>query len=208
MVDCLWLETVSYVTLSLTRKDDAIPNDFWCNTAEEVASHTKIDLCFWLLATTVELLATTVELLATTVELLATTVELLATAVELLATAVELLATTVELLATAVELLATAVELLATTVVSTLATVNFVNQNLMIIQISLKFSSKNISLLEEKTLFWDTAMFLEPQNIQFCKKTCTVAITQPRFLFGRCQWKTSSVTDDVLRVQPFLSFIF
>ena len=187
MVDCLWLETVSYVTLSLTRKDDAIPNDFWCNTAEEVASHTKIDLCFWLLATTVELLATTVELLATTVELLATTVELLATAVELLATAVELL---------------------ATTVVSTLATVNFVNQNLMIIQISLKFSSKNISLLEEKTLFWDTAMFLEPQNIQFCKKTCTVAITQTRFLFGRCQWKTSSVTDDVLRVQPFLSFIF
>jgi len=43
IVDCLWLETVFCVTLSLTRKDDAIANDFWCNTAEQVASHTKID---------------------------------------------------------------------------------------------------------------------------------------------------------------------
>jgi len=49
MVDCLWLETVSCVTLSLTRKDDAIANDFWCNTVEQVASYTKIDLVlnFW-----------------------------------------------------------------------------------------------------------------------------------------------------------------
>ena len=53
MVDCLWLETVSCVTLSLTRKDDAIANDFWCNTTEHVASHTKIDFGLKLLATTV-----------------------------------------------------------------------------------------------------------------------------------------------------------
>ena len=53
MVDCLWLETVSCVTLSLTRKADAIAKDFWCNTAEQVASHTKIDFGLKLLATTV-----------------------------------------------------------------------------------------------------------------------------------------------------------
>jgi len=53
MVDCLWLETVSWVTLSPTRKDDAIVNDFWRNTAEQVASHTKIDFGLKLLATTV-----------------------------------------------------------------------------------------------------------------------------------------------------------
>jgi len=52
MVDCLWLETVSCVTLSLTRKDDAIANDFWCNTAKQVASHTKIDFGLKLLSTT------------------------------------------------------------------------------------------------------------------------------------------------------------
>ena len=58
MVDWLWLETVSCVTLSLTRKDDAIANDFWCNTAEQYkkqyeTSHTKIDFGLKLLVTTV-----------------------------------------------------------------------------------------------------------------------------------------------------------
>ena len=53
MVDCSWLETVPCVTLSLTRKDDEIGNDFWCNSAEQVASHTKIDFGRKLLATTV-----------------------------------------------------------------------------------------------------------------------------------------------------------
>jgi len=53
MVDCLWFETVSCVTLSLTRKDDAITNDFWCNPAEHVAAHTKIDFGLKLLATTI-----------------------------------------------------------------------------------------------------------------------------------------------------------
>ena len=53
MVDCLWLQTVSCVTLSLTRKDDASVNDFWCNTAEQVASHTKIDFGLKRLTTTV-----------------------------------------------------------------------------------------------------------------------------------------------------------
>jgi len=54
MVDCLWLETVSCVTLSLTIKDDAITNDFWCNTAEQVALHTKINFGLKLLATAVK----------------------------------------------------------------------------------------------------------------------------------------------------------
>ena len=45
--------TVSCVTLSLTRKDDAIANYFWCNTAEQVASHTKIDFGLKRLATAV-----------------------------------------------------------------------------------------------------------------------------------------------------------
>jgi len=53
MIDCLWLETVFCVTLSLTRKNDAIANDFWCNTAEKVASHTEIDFGLKCLATTV-----------------------------------------------------------------------------------------------------------------------------------------------------------
>jgi len=53
MVDCLWLETVSCVTLSLTRKDGAIANDFWCNTAEYITSHTKIDFGLKRLVTTV-----------------------------------------------------------------------------------------------------------------------------------------------------------
>ena len=60
MVDCLWLETVSCVTLPLTRKDDAIANDFWCNTAEQVASHTKIDFGLKRLATTVYVVARSV----------------------------------------------------------------------------------------------------------------------------------------------------
>jgi len=53
MVDCLWFEIVSCVTLSLTRKDDAMANDFWCSTAGQVASHTKIDFGLKLLATIV-----------------------------------------------------------------------------------------------------------------------------------------------------------
>ena len=64
MIDCLWLETVSCVTLSLTRKDDAIANDFWCNTAEQVASHTKINFGLKLLATTVWTVGPTIHQIA------------------------------------------------------------------------------------------------------------------------------------------------